>query len=169
MGPFVLWITGLSGAGKSTVASEVYKQLKLKQNDLVYLDGDLFRKIMGDDLGHDHAARLANAYRMSRFCSYLSKQSVSVVCATMSLFPEIWTWNRANIPGYFEVYLKVDRETLAGRDPQGLYQRASRGEEFNMVGVDLPFTEPNNPDLVLDNNHDDPQVTSKKIIEALNL
>ena len=99
---------------------------------------------MGGDLGHDAAGRLANAYRISRLAA-LAAQGIHVVCATMSLFPEIWDWNRANIRRYFEVYLRVPLATLEHRDAKGLYRRARSGELAGVVGVDLPVGEPPGP------------------------
>ncbi len=154
--PFVLWLTGLSGAGKTTLGKAVYDHLKPSLPELVFIDGDLFREIVGDDLGHDPKARLENAYRISRFCRYMSSQRVSVICATMSLYPEIWEWNRANIPGYREVYLRVKTDVLKARDPKGIYARVAKGAEANVVGVDLPFDEPRQPDLILDNDESSP-------------
>lgn len=158
----MLWLTGLSGAGKSTLGKAVYDQLKPELSALVFIDGDLFREIVGDDLGHDPKARLENAYRISRFCRYMRLQEVSVICATMSLYPEIWSWNRANISDYREVYLKVDQAVLRSRDPKGIYARIDRGHERNVVGVDLPFQEPPNPDLILENNDSSPEALNRQ-------
>ena len=147
----VIWITGLSGAGKSTLAARVAALLRAESPGVVLLDGDVFRELVGDGLGHDAAGRLANAYRLARFAAHLSLQGLTVVCATMSLFAEVWAWNRAHMPRYVEVYLRVPRDVLERRDPKGLYARARRGEIRGVVGVDLPIHEPDRPDLVLDN------------------
>ncbi|MEI7895381.1 MAG: adenylyl-sulfate kinase, partial [Myxococcales bacterium] len=117
----VLWITGLSGAGKSTLAALVVDQLRATCPNVVLLDGDAFRALMGDGLGHTPDARLENAFRLARFARHLSRQGLIVVCATMSLFPEVWRWNRSNLPRYFEVYLRVPFGVLEKRDPKGLY------------------------------------------------
>lgn len=150
----VVWITGLSGAGKSTIARAAIEMLRSSGVTPVLLDGDEFRKAVGDDLGHDHNGRLLNAYRLARFATYLAKQGHVVLCATMSLFHEVQAWNRENAPTYLEVYLRVSLDRLVGRDPKGLYARARRGEVTGVVAVDLPFNEPLRPDLVLDNEQD---------------
>lgn len=147
----VIWITGLSGAGKSTLAAAVTDLLRAESRAVALLDGDVFRDLVGDGLGHDTAGRLANAYRLARFAAHLSGQGLTVVCATMSLFPEIWDWNRENMPRYLEVYLRVPQSVLERRDPKGLYGRARRGELQGVVGVDLPVREPERAHLVLDN------------------
>jgi adenylylsulfate kinase len=143
----VVWITGLPGAGKTTIAEEVHRLLKARSSAVVRLDGDVFREAMGNDLGYDMADRLENARRLSRFCRLLSTQGLDVVCATVSLFHEIHVWNRTNLPRYLEVYLRVSAATLRARDQKML---VSAGK--NVVGVDQPFDEPVDAHLVLDND-----------------
>lgn len=155
----VIWITGLSGAGKSTIARAATKLLKAEGTVPILLDGDEFRAAVGDDLGHDPKGRLLNAYRLARFASYLAHQDHVVICATMSLFHEVQEWNRANAPHYVEVYLKVGLDRLTSRDPKGLYARARAGKATGVVGVDLPFVEPLATDLVLENEANVEDVT----------
>lgn len=150
----VAWITGLSGAGKSTLAAEVTRRLRQQGHVAVLVDGDVVRNIFGADLGHSPADRLTNAERIARMARFLSQQGCHVVVATMSLFRQLHTWNRANIPSYLEVYIRVPLHELKARDARGLYSRAARGEASNVVGVDLPFEEPLAPDLTLDNAFD---------------
>ncbi len=148
----VIWITGLSGAGKTSIAGRVVEQLRSRQA-AVLLDGDVVRQIVDDpNTGHDTESRLVNAYRICRMAQVLAVQGITVVVATMSLYREIHAWNRRNLPGYVEVYLKVDLEVLRSRDPKGLYARSDCNDEGHLVGVDLPFEAPRDPDLVIDNN-----------------
>ena len=149
---FVLWITGLSASGKTTIGSKIAARLREKIGATVFVDGDAFREVLGNDLGHSHEDRVKNAFRLARMCKFLSQQNVPVVCATMSLYPEIWAWNRENIPGYFQVYLKVPTAVLRERDPRSLYKRGEQGESSNIVGIDLPFNEPLDSDLIVDNS-----------------
>ena len=148
----VIWITGLSGAGKTSIAGRVVEQLRARESAIL-LDGDVVRQIVDDpNTGHDVESRLVNAYRICRMAQVLSAQGLTVVVATMSLFREIHAWNRRNLSGYFEVYLKVDLEVLRARDPKGLYSRADSGNEMHLAGVDVPFEAPLDPDLAIDNN-----------------
>jgi len=149
---WVVWITGLSGAGKTTLSRPVAAALRDGGRNVVLLDGDELRGVIGGKIGHSEIERREVAERYSHLCRLVSIQGVDVVCATMSLFHSRHVWNRANIPKYVEVYLKVDLETLVARDPKGLYRRALAGEASNVVGIDLPFEEPLAPDLVIDNN-----------------
>ena len=148
----VIWVIGMSGAGKTAIGREVYRLLKAKRPNVVFLDGDDVRQIMGDDLGHTVEDRRANAWRISRLCRYLDGQSIDIVCAVLSIFHETQRWNRQHIPRYFEVYIRVPFETLVERDSKGLYRRAQAGEIENVVGVDIEFPPPLQPDLVINND-----------------
>ena len=153
-----LWISGLSGAGKSTLARAVVAKLRTRGRRVVLLDGDEMRSIIGGAAGHSPAERLGLAQRYASMCRALSVQGVDVVCATMSLFHQVQEWNRANIPGYIEVYINVDLPTLVARDSRGLYSRALRGEIENVVGVHTSFEAPRSPDLTIQNTFADDAV-----------
>ena len=150
----VIWLTGLSAAGKTTIAQRLVHQINHFQY-CVHLDGDAVRKIIRDDTcGHDMESRLKNAYRMSRFAKFISDQNHIVVVSTMSLFHEIHAWNRENITNYFEVFLEVDLETVLRRDPKKLYQNRTKRENIQMPGIDISPEFPKNPNLTLTNNQD---------------
>lgn len=148
----VVWLIGMSGAGKTAIGKAVYKKLKTRNQSVVFLDGDSIREVMGNDLGHTIADRRVNAGRISRLCKYLDRQGIDVVCAVLSIFPDWQSWNREYIPQYFEVYIRVPFEILVARETKGLYRRALAGDINNVVGVDIDFPEPVRPDLVIDNS-----------------
>ncbi|MBI2026252.1 MAG: adenylyl-sulfate kinase [Deltaproteobacteria bacterium] len=150
----VVWLIGMSGAGKTVIGQEVCRQLKKKYAHVVFFDGDVVRSIMGNDLGHSLEARLENAKRINRLCHYLDQQGIHVICGILSIFPESQVWNRTNIKDYFEVYIKTSLETLLKRDSKGLYRKVREGHISNIVGFDIPFPEPLHPDLVVENNGD---------------
>ncbi len=150
--PAVFWITGLAGAGKTTIGRALWQRLRDAGHNAVFLDGDVMRAVMADDLGHGREDRLRVALRHARTCKLLVEQGVTVVCSTISLFHEVQGWNRANIPGYREIYLQVPMSELERRDPKGLYARARRGEATNVVGVDVDPELPQAPDLLIDNH-----------------
>jgi cytidine diphosphoramidate kinase len=151
-GGTVVWITGLPGSGKTTVAAEVERVLRRRSAATVRLDGDVFREVMGNDLGYSREDRLRNAWRVARICKLLSDQGLDVVCATVSLFREIHEWNRANFARYVEAYLRVSRDTLIARNQKGLMEKALAGDLTEVVGVDQAFDEPTSPDLVIAND-----------------
>lgn len=148
----VLWITGLSGAGKSTLAREVVARLRARGEPVVMLDGDELREVFGaaDANAHNHGRerRLALAMQYARLCQVIAQQNLTVVIATISLFREVHAWNRANLPGYFEAYLKVPLEELTRRDPKGLYRRFREGDIRHVAGLDMPIDEPQAADWV---------------------
>jgi adenylylsulfate kinase-like enzyme/glycosyltransferase involved in cell wall biosynthesis len=150
----VIWITGLSGAGKSTLAHEVVARLRSEHESVVMLDGDELREIFGasatNSQNHNRDSRLALAMQYAQLCRMIAGQGLTVVVATISLFHEVHAWNRDNLPGYFEVYLKVPVEELRRRDPKGIYRRFDAGELINVAGLDLVIDEPVAADWVVE-------------------
>jgi len=148
----VFWITGLSGAGKSTVADLLWRRLRSEGLATALLDGDRLRTAIADDLGHPIEDRRRSAMRNARLCRLLAEQGINVVCATISMFHAVQRWNRKHIPRYCEIYLRVPMAEIERRDPKGIYVRAREGKEANVVGVDIAAEEPEAPDLVLENH-----------------
>jgi adenylylsulfate kinase-like enzyme len=147
----VFWITGLSGAGKTTVGEELSARLRASGRPVTFLDGDALRAAIAEDLDHSVGHRRRSAMRNARLCRLLAGQGGDVVCATISLFHEVQRWNRENIPGYREIYLRVPMDELRRRDRKGIYEGAQRGDTRDVVGLDVPAEAPEAPDLVLDN------------------
>ena len=146
--PRIYWFTGLSGAGKTTIGHLWYEALKEAGKTAVFLDGDELRQVFGDDLGYTEADRRKSAMRNARLCAMLARQGLTVVCCTISMFDDVRAWNRENIPGYFEVYVKASMDTLRSRDQKGLYSRGDR----DVAGVHFQIEEPKCPDLILEND-----------------
>lgn len=148
----VVWITGLSGAGKSTLAHEVVARLRAAGEAVVMLDGDELREVFGavatNAQNHGREGRLALALQYAHMCRVIATQGLTVVIATISLFKEVHAWNRVNLPGYFEAYLKVPVDELRRRDSKGIYRRFDSGELANVAGLDLPIDEPEAADWV---------------------
>jgi len=148
----VIWITGLSGSGKTALSEVLYRRLKPSLPELVRIDGDAVRAIMGHDLGYTEADRLTQVRRMQGLAKYLSDQGLVVIAAVLYSHPELLRWNRRSFRSYFEVYLKVSLEVLRKRNAKGIYAKAQKGEMTQVVGVDIPWHSPLCPDLVIDNN-----------------
>ena len=151
----VFWITGLSGSGKTTLAIEVVHQLKELRSDVISLDGDSLREMFAieteNSQRYDRSRRLELAMQYAYLCKILSMQGFVVVIATISMFREVYAWNRIHLPNYFEVYLKVPIEELRRRDSKGIYSRFDEGELQNVAGLDLHVDEPEKPELELVN------------------
>ena len=164
----VFWITGLSGAGKTTIGERFWLRLRAAGRSAVFLDGDRLRSTIAEDLGHPIEDRRRSAMRNGRLCQLLAEQGIDVVCATISMFHEVQLWNRAHIPGYFEIYLRVPMPEIERRDPKGIYTRARAGEAKNIVGIDIAAEVPESPNLVLDNHGSlDPDAAVDLIWKAL--
>ena len=147
----VIWIIGLSGAGKTTLANELVERLRNDNLKVVLLDGDIIRNLFKNDVDHTIDGRRRNAERISVLSAFLAKEGIHVVAAVLSIFPEWQDWNRKNIPDYTEIYLKVSLDTLLKREIKNLYGAALKGEMKNVVGIDIPFPEPVKCDLVINN------------------
>lgn len=140
----VIWISGLSGAGKSTLAKAIVPLLQAEGHPVISLDGDELRYIFGDSGGrYTREARLQLACSYSRLCKCLAEQGFFVVIATISLYSEIYSFNRQHLPNYFEVYLNTPLEELQRRDSKEIYSHFAAGSLKNVVGLDLNYDLPN--------------------------
>jgi adenylylsulfate kinase-like enzyme len=148
----VVWIIGLSGAGKTTLANEVIGQVRCTQPNVVLLDGDMIREVFGNDLGHTMQDRLTNARRVCQLGKFLEDQGINVVCAFLSLFRESRSWNRENLKNYYEVFIDTPMADLVQRDYKGLYRRFNNGEICDVAGMDIEFPRPDKADLTISNS-----------------
>jgi len=148
----VVWIIGLSGAGKTTIAKILFDKIRQIQPNWVLLDGDTLRDVWGDKLGHSIKERALNAHRISNLCKLLDDHNINIIATVLSIFPEWQKWNRDQFSHYYEVFLDIDLSKAIERDVKGIYASALRGEEKNVVGIDIDFVKPTNSNLVLDSS-----------------
>ena len=142
----VLWITGFSGAGKTTLATALMPYLGPRS---VLLDGDELREALGvTNYGFDRENRRRLAFTYARLALMLAKQGFTVVVATISLFHDLHAWNRENLPGYIEIWLEVPGEELRKRDPKGLYAASACGKIQDMACAQI-IEVPHSPHLIL--------------------
>lgn len=146
------WITGLSGAGKTTIGIELYYELKRMKNNVILLDGDILKTIVGDAVGYTEADRRSRAKKYAQICKMLTDQGMIVICCTISMFDEIRDWNRKNNKGYIEIYLKVPMEVLEERDQKGMYSGQKEGKFRNIPGIDIKAEFPKTPDIIIEND-----------------
>lgn len=149
----VVWIIGLSGAGKTTLANEVVARVRQSRNAVVLIDGDVVREVFGNDLGYTMEDRRRNAQRICQLCKFLDGQDINVVCAILSIFPESRTWNRANLKNYHEVFIDTPIQDVVARDSKGLYSKFQNGEIRDVAGMDLEFPRPDDADLIIKNTN----------------
>ena len=148
----VLWITGLSASGKTTVAEAFLEISKDSGVQKVLLDGDSVRELFGGDLGYDENSRIKHIQRVQRLAKFLTDQGIDVVVAALYSNREILSENRKLFDKYFEIYLKADIEFLKLRENKSLYTKSQNNEIHDVVGVDIKWQEPTTPDLTIDTN-----------------
>lgn len=151
----VIWLLGLSGVGKTTIAEKVFAAWRRRAANVILVDGDDIREVFSHDSGaadYTLEERYRSALRIQGLCAWLDRQDMHVVCTNLGLFHDVQDWNREHFSRYFEVYVEASLETVIARDPKGLYAAARSGETKNVVGIDLPFNPPKQPDLVISND-----------------
>lgn len=156
----IFWITGLSGAGKTTVAQATVIELNQTESEFILLDGDMLRNGLCKDLGFSMKDRQENIRRVAEVSKLLLKNRKSVLCTFISPTHEIRKMAKAIIgTDYFkEIYINTPLEICENRDPKGLYKKVRNGEISNFTGISSAYEKPTNPDLILDcHNHSLPE------------
>tara|TARA_B100000989_G_C19528294_1_gene468152 strand:+ start:590 stop:1126 length:537 start_codon:yes stop_codon:yes gene_type:complete len=163
----VIWVTGLSAAGKTTLATSLRESLTLMGHSTILLDGDVLRECLDvkQQTGREERKKLAFTY--SRLANMLSSQGVIVIVGTIALFREIHLWNRKNIEGYYEIFLNVPVEELKRRDPKGIYKKFDQGQIKNVAGLDIDVDFPLEPHLQINfNKKNTPDMISKLALSS---
>jgi len=147
---FTIWFTGLSGAGKSTLAEVIERRLKDQGRNVEILDGDIVRTHLSKGLGFSREDRDTNIKRIAFVCGLLTRNGVVCISAAIAPYREAREWARREIGDFVEVYLKCPIEVCRQRDVKGLYKLVDEGKIKNFTGVDDPYEEPENPELVIE-------------------
>ena len=145
----VLWFTGLSGSGKSTIAVRVHEALVRRGIEVEYIDGDALREVF-PSTGFTRSEREEHLRRTGYMASRLAAHGVTVVASFVSPYRESRDFIRRLCPGFVEIYVATPLEECERRDVKGLYARARRGEIRNFTGIDDPHEAPERPELTLD-------------------
>jgi len=164
---FTIWFTGLSGAGKTTLARLVENELKNRGHRVEVLDGDIIRTNLSKGLGFSKEDRDTNIRRIGFVCHLLSRNCVVAIAAAISPYREIRDEVRAQIGSFIEVYVKCPIDVLAERDVKGLYKKALAGEIKNFTGIDDPYEEPSNPEVVVHSDVETPEESAARIVARL--
>lgn len=150
--PTVLWFTGLSGSGKSTISEQVVVRLRAQHYPVEHLDGDIIRdKFPGT--GFSKAERNAHVKRVGFMAARLQHHGVFVVSSLVSPYRESRDWIRGECDDFTEIYVSTPIEVCEERDVKGLYAKARRGEIKQFTGIDDPYESPQNPELTIDTSH----------------
>jgi adenylylsulfate kinase len=164
----VVWLTGLSGAGKTTIARALQPVLAQQGLGVELLDGDVVRKELSPELGFTKADREMHARRVVYLSKLLSRNGIIAIVSLISPYREFRAFARDQIgDAFFEVYVKASLEACIKRDPKGLYKKAIAGEIKDMTGLQDPYEEPLNPDLLLMTENEPVEESVKKIVAAL--
>jgi adenylyl-sulfate kinase len=169
-GGFTLWFTGLSGAGKSTIAHLVGPELDRRGHIVEYLDGDTVRTHLSKGLGFSKEDRDTNIERIGWVASRLTRQGGAVIAAAISPYEETRRKARELVEEwgpFVEVHIKASVEECTRRDVKGLYEKALRGEIKGFTGVDDPYEAPTRPELVIDTEEHDAEESARLIVAKL--
>ncbi len=147
--PTVLWLTGLSGAGKTSIAQFLMAQFEVMGITPVLLDGDEIRKTM-PLIGFDQEARKTHNRNVGKKAALAEMQGKVVIVALISPYEDVRQEIRAMCHNFVEIHVATSLETCIARDPKGLYRKALNGEIKNFTGLDAPYELPLNPELTID-------------------
>lgn len=165
---FTVWFTGLSGAGKSTIAEMLFHEFQARGMKAEILDGDVVRQNLSKGLGFSKEDRDTNIRRIAFVANLLTRNGVATICCPISPFKETRDEARALIGDFVEVYVHATVEELAqNRDPKGLYKQALAGEIKNFTGVDDPYEVPEHPEVVLDTMVESPEESLRTLLGRL--
>ncbi|MGB2661514.1 MAG: adenylyl-sulfate kinase [Candidatus Omnitrophota bacterium] len=164
---FTIWFTGLSGSGKTTLGQIIANWLKEAGHKVEVLDGDTIRTNLSKGLGFSKEGRDANIKRVGFVCDLLTRNDVITIAACISPYRAARDFNRKRIGRFFEVYAKCDLKECIKRDPKGNYKKALAGEIKNYTGIDDPYEEPLNSEVVVETDKGTPEECARKIMKRL--
>lgn len=164
---FVIWLTGLPGSGKTTIARGLEKTLKAKGVKLETFDGDEVRRNLSKGLGFSKEDRDTHNKRVIYVSKLLARNGVNSIISLISPYRSTRAYAREQLPKFVEVYLKCSIEECISRDPKGLYKKALAGEITNMTGIQDPYEEPINPEVTLDTENDTSEQNIQKVLQKL--
>ena len=144
----LIWITGLSGSGKSLIAKKLKNKIESNYESFFLINGDDLRKIFKLKK-YDKKSRLNYAYSYSFLCKKLTDQGINVIIAVVAMFHEVRKWNRLNIKNYHEIYIKTPINLIKKRNKKKLYL----SKKINVVGKDIKAEYPKKPDQTVKNNY----------------
>ncbi|HZD11710.1 MAG TPA: adenylyl-sulfate kinase [Candidatus Binatia bacterium] len=164
---FVLWMTGLSGAGKTTIALILVEELKRRGLKVERLDGDVVRQSLTRDLGFSKEDRDKNIERVSFVAKLLSRNGVACICSFISPYQAVRDQVRSETTNFIEVFVDAPLEVVMERDVKGLYEKAVAGEIPNFTGISDPFEPPVNPEIHVPTHRQTPRESAEMILGYL--
>ena len=152
----VIWITGIPASGKTTIANLLKDYYQKHNLPVDILDGDEIRKTLSSDLGFSEKDRKEHNRRVIFVAKLLAKNGITTIIPLISPYRETREFARNEIPNFVEVWVKTSVDECKRRDPKGLYKKALAGEITNLTGLQAPYEEPTNPELILDTEKSNP-------------
>lgn len=162
-----IWFTGLSGAGKTTIANKLVPILRERGHKVEVLDGDVVRTNLSKGLGFSKEDRDTNIRRIGFVCNLLTRNGVTAIAAAISPYREVRDEVRKQVGSFVEVYVHCPLDTLVERDVKGLYKKAIAGEIKNFTGVSDPYEAPLNAEVVVDSSKESVDESVAKVLRAL--
>ena len=163
----VIWFTGLSGSGKTTIAHKVEEMLEDAGVPIEILDGDVVRENLSKGLGFSKEDRDTNIRRIAFVAHLLQRNGTFVITAAISPYRDIRDEARAMIKDFVEVYADAPLDVCEERDPKGLYKKARAGEIKGFTGIDDPYEAPENPEVVCNTGDESVEESAQKVIDKL--
>jgi adenylylsulfate kinase len=163
----VLWLTGLSGAGKTTIAKQLEIELQSRQIPVEVLDGDVVRAWLSQGLGFSRQDRDINVKRVGFVANLLSRHGVFVIVAMISPYRETRAVVRQATENFLEVYIDTPLEVCETRDVKGLYAKARAGEIKGFTGIDDPYEPPLSPEVVCLGGQETPVESATRVLQTL--
>ena len=164
---FILWFTGLSGSGKTTISKALEPELRARGCKVEILDGDVVRTNLSKGLGFSKEDRDTNILRIGFVANLLSRNGVVAITAAISPYRAIRGEVRAIEPNFVEIYVKASLEVCESRDVKGLYAKARAGEIKGFTGIDDPYEEPIDPEIICDTARESVSESVTKILSKL--
>jgi adenylylsulfate kinase len=161
------WLTGLSGSGKSTIATALLAKLNTLNLQCEILDGDIVRQHISSDLGFSAKDRETNVLRVGYICSLLNKHGVNTIVALISPYNETRNQVRKSLENFIEIYVDCSLAECIKRDPKGLYKKALSGEILEFTGISSAYEPPNNPEVILKTSDESIEQSVQKILDYL--
>jgi adenylylsulfate kinase len=162
-----LWFTGLSGAGKTTISQAVADEVRARGRNVEILDGDIVRQNLSKGLGFSKEDRDTNVRRIGFVANLLSRNGVVAITAAISPYAAIRREIRAQAEHFIEIYVKAPLEVCEARDVKGLYAKARAGEIKGFTGIDDPYEDPENPEVICETDQEDIIESVKKVVAVL--
>ena len=164
---FVIWLTGLPSSGKTTIASMLRQTLNQSGLNVEQLDGDTVRKELSPDLGFTKRDRDIHARRVVYLCKLLHRNGIPSIVSLISPYRDFRSFARNEIGNFIEIYVKCSLNTCIERDVKGLYKKALDGEINDLTGLQDPYEEPLNPEIVVNTESETLDNIIDKIIRKL--